>query len=106
MPLPDLADLKAFARVDGDHEDWTLDTLLQSAVEFVQTATGQDFTVTAPDRARVAVMALAAHWFDNRLPVAEAVNVVPFHVRSLIHQLRNWEDPAVTEALAEEDPAP
>lgn len=107
MPLPDLADLKAFARVDSDHEDWTLDTLLQSATEFVQTATGRDFSTSTPDRARVAILALAAFWYDQRVPTADAATVVPFHLRSLIHQLRDWQDPEITEALeALEDPAP
>ena len=107
MPLPDLADLKTFARVSYDDEDVTLDALLQAAIEYLHTATGRDFTTNTPDRARVAVLALASFWYDQRVPTADAATVVPFHLRSLIHQLRDWQDPEITEALeALEEPAP
>lgn len=98
MPLPSLGDLKLFARVDFDDEDFTLATLLNSASEYVQTATGQDYTEDAPERACVAIIALATHWYQNRELTSGGDRVVPFHVRSLIHQLRDWKDPEVAEA--------
>lgn len=94
-----LDDLKAFARIDGDHDDATLGLLLEAASEFVQGATGRDFSEAAPERARMAVLSLAAFWYDVRMPVGEG-RIVPLHVRSLIHQLRDWQDPAVTGASA------
>lgn len=97
MPLPSLADLKAFARVDHDDEDATLSTLLAAATDYVEAATGRDYSTDAPDRAHVAIVALATHWYQNRELTGEAY-VVPFHVRSLCHQLRDWKDPEVAEA--------
>lgn len=103
MPgLPTLDETKLFARVDHDDDDATLTTLLGAAIEFVQQATGNDYSVSGadvPERARTCMMALAAHWYEFREPViVGAVTRVPMHVRSLIHQLTNWQDPSLVEA--------
>lgn len=98
MPLPDLNDLKAFAKIDHDHEDLLLSSLLSAAIEYAEAATGRDFTTDTPDRARIAIMALAGFWFDFRLPVGGETRPPPFHVRSLLHQLRDWQDPATVQA--------
>ncbi|MDS9468704.1 head-tail connector protein [Paracoccus sp. MBLB3053] len=103
MPFPDLGALKLYARVDFDDEDATLANLLNAASEYVRTATGHDYVDEMPERACFAIIALATHWYQNRELTSGGDRVVPFHVRSLIHQLRDWKDPAVRECEEAED---
>lgn len=94
--LPDLEETKAFCRVDTDDDDATITTLLGAAIEFVQVATGRDYSgsgADVPDRARTAIMALVATWYDDG-----ASDRIPRHIRSLLHQVRDWKDPEVAEA--------
>lgn len=105
MPLPTLEDLKRFARIDFTDDDETLAILLAGAIEYAEQATGQDFTSEpdeVPDRARIVILSLATHLYEAPTPVGGdlTARVIPLHVRSMLHQLRNWEDPAVTEANA------
>lgn len=93
MPEPvTLSDLKAFARIDSNDDDTLLTALGIAAREYVEQATGNDYftaEATVPERAKVAIKALAAHWYEFREPViASAVTTVPMHVRSIIAQLR------------------
>jgi len=90
--LPNLEELKEFARVDFDDDDATLTTMLAAAVEFIEQATGRDYSsaeAVVPEKAKIAIQSLAAHWYEFREPViASAVTTVPMHVKSLIAQLR------------------
>ncbi len=90
--LPNLDDVKAYARVDTADDDVTLSTLLVAALEYVQQAIGTTYTdspTDAPERARFAIMALVAHWYRLPEPVADGdQRVVPMHVRTILHQLR------------------
>ncbi|MCT8992049.1 head-tail connector protein [Chelativorans sp. SCAU2101] len=86
-----LEELKAFARVDFDDDDATLTTMLAAAVEFIEQATGKSYSdADVPEKAKIAVMSLATHWYEQREPVVIDASVanVPLHVRSLIAQLR------------------
>jgi uncharacterized phage protein (predicted DNA packaging) len=97
--LPTLEETKEFARIDSADDDATMTTLLTAAIEFVETSTGRDYSSSGadvPDRARLAIMALVSAWYD-----AEAMDRSPKHIRSLVHQLRDWKDPAVAEGEAE-----
>lgn len=51
----------------------------------------EDLAAHVPARAKAAVKALAAHWFEQREPVAfAAAHEVPFHVKRLCNQLKVW----------------
>lgn len=96
MPEPvSLSELKNWARVDHEEDDDLIASLGVAAREYVEQATGRTFDVEVPARARVAIKALAAHFYENRgdLPADP-----PAHVRRLINQLRNWAEPEEAEA--------
>lgn len=99
MPEPvTLSELKAFARVDGNTDDTLVTSLGIAAREFVEQATGQDYSsaeATVPERAKVAIKALAAHYFEHR---GDTAAEPPAHVRRLVNQLRNWCEPEEAEA--------
>lgn len=93
MPEPvTLEELKNFARVSADDDDALIVGLGVSAREFIEQATGRDFSsdgANVPEKARLTIKALVAFWYDFRTPVTEGqVTRVPNHVRSLIAQLR------------------
>jgi len=86
--MPTLEELKDYARVDGNDDDVLVTTLGLAAQEYVEQATGKTFTDPMPERAKLAIMALTAHWYDHEPVTANAVNSVPMHVKSIIAQLR------------------
>lgn len=107
MPEPvTLEELKLFARIDHDDDDELLTSLGVAAREFVERATGRTYTgeeaEDVPELAKVAIMALAGYWFDNREPVTSGnASSVPFHVKALIYQLVNWVKIEADQAEAE-----
>lgn len=89
-----LQELKDFARIDHDDDDALVTSLGTAAKEYVETATGKTFADPMPERAKLAIKALTVHWYDHREPVVVGqVSQVPAHIKSLIHQLRDWQDP-------------
>lgn len=51
----------------------------------------EDLTANVPARAKVAIKALAAWWFEQREPVAfAAAHETPYHVKRLIDGLKDW----------------
>jgi uncharacterized phiE125 gp8 family phage protein len=51
----------------------------------------ENLTVNVPARAKAAVKALTAWWFEQREPgVLAPVNEAPYHVKRLINGLRDW----------------
>lgn len=96
----ELSELKAWARVEHDDDDTLLTNLGIAAREFVEQATGKTFTEgEAPERAGVAIKALVAHWYEFREPAVIGTTAqVPMHVSRIIHQLRDWSEPADEDA--------
>lgn len=92
MPEPvTLSELKAFARIDDDHDDDLVASLGIAAREYVETATGRTYDQEVPERAKVAIKSVAAFWFEHR---GDSNVEPPAHIRRLIHQLRDWRAPA------------
>lgn len=105
MPEPvTLSELKAWTRVDHDDEDDELEALGIAAREFVEQATGRDYSSeeagTVPERAKTAIKMLTSTWFEHReaVVVGSIANEVPMSVKRLVHQLRNWCEPEDEEA--------
>ncbi len=96
MPEPvSLEELKLWARIDHDDDDDVLTSMGIAARELIETATGRTYTgedaEEVPQLARIAIMSLVSYWFDNREPAADrATGTLPFHVRTMVHQLTNW----------------
>lgn len=105
-----LTELKLWARVEHNADDTLLTALGIAAREFVETATGRtyvgDDAEIVPERAKAAIKALAAHWYEFRTPTEGERDkaVLPFHVRTLLYQLKNW-CPAPAETENEDDDA-
>lgn len=101
MAIADLADLKdqlAFTEDIGDADDALLQKKLDAAHNHVERllgfkieetfgGTGQD---PVPPVLIEAVLQLAAHWYDNREAGAEAVRELPFGVREIITEYREF----------------
>lgn len=93
-----LADMKAFARIDHDGDDTLIESLGVAATAYVVQATGRAFA-DMDERAAVAVKGLVATWYEHRESViVGTATQVPMHVSRLIHQLRDWSEPAEVEA--------
>lgn len=91
MPEPvSLSELKAWARVDHEEDDTLIEGLGIAAREYVETATGRTFDQEVPERAKIAIKAVAAHFYEHR---GDTDAEPPAHVRRLVGQLRNWSEP-------------
>ena len=98
MPEPvTLEELKGWARVDHEEDDDLIEGLGIAAREFIETATGRTLDEEVPERAKVAIKSLSAFWFENR---GDTDVAPPAHIRRLIHQLRDWSEPADEEVEA------
>lgn len=62
----------------------------EDAVEIVFTAGYGDEAADVPQLLKIAVMALASYWFEQRLPVnvGNIVNEMPLHVQQMINSYR------------------
>lgn len=104
-PYTLLDELKEYLRIDGDDEDRSLRTFLQSAKssllssgvklpkDFYLIVDGEDVFALY----RLAVMTLATHFYENRLAITPttikvAQIPIPYGVQSMILQLK-WVNP-------------
>jgi uncharacterized phage protein (predicted DNA packaging) len=95
LPALDLpvgpAELAVFLRIDINSIDtFVAEQTCIAATAYVEQATGR--MLTGPDaildpRARLAVLTLAALYFENR---GDTDATIPRHVQALIHQLTDW----------------
>lgn len=83
-----LAELKTWARVDGDDLDAALTLTLTAAEEFVAATTGVTLTAEM-DLAKAAVFGLATLWLENPEPVVVGTITaeLPLGVRTILAQM-------------------
>lgn len=88
-----LSEVNAWCRVDTD-DDLLIAGLDAAAREFLEISTGCTFEgADVPARARTAIMALAPRWYEQReAAITGNASLVPMHVRSIIHQFRDWSE--------------
>lgn len=96
--LEDLKDQLAFTDDIGDADDRLLQQKLDAAQNHVERLLG--FRIEAefggvdqdpvPPVLVEAVLQLAAHWYDNREAGAEAVRELPFGVREIVTEYREF----------------
>ena len=75
----ELERFKTYARIDHADEDDLIAAMLTAADNAVRDMTGKDPPKAGDELFDMAVLQLAAHWYENRTPVTDtATNEVPF----------------------------
>ena len=80
-----LDELKQFLRIEHSEEDLLLSSLIQTADDFIKTATHKAADNTA-GRFKLAQMLIAGHWYENRGATGKAEQL-PYHLESLLIQI-------------------
>ncbi|GGG62796.1 hypothetical protein GCM10011415_06470 [Salipiger pallidus] len=96
--LDNLKDQLAFTDDIGDADDGLLQRKLDAAQNHVERLLGFRIEATfggegqdeVPPALVEAVLQLAAHWYDNREAGAEAVRELPFGVREIVTEYREF----------------
>ena len=84
----DLEQFKVYARVDHADDDALIQVMLRAAYTSVRDMTGKRPPKGGDELFDVAVLQLAAHWYENRTPVTEInVHDVPFSLQMLINHI-------------------
>lgn len=100
-----LDELKEYLRIDGDDENRSLSTFIQSAQSYLENAGVKQpvdyyLSVEGKDvfaQHRLAIMTLATHFYENRIAITPstiktAQQPIPYGLQSMILQLK-WVDP-------------
>lgn len=103
MPLLD--ELKEYLRIDGDNENQSLSSFVQSAQSYLENAGVKqpvDYYLIVEDKDvfalhRLAIMMLATHYYENRIAVTPstiktAQQPISYGMQSIILQLK-WVNP-------------
>ena len=84
----ELERFKIYARIDHADEDVLIEAMLTAADNAVRDMTGKDPPKAGDELFDMAVLQLAAHWYENRTPVTDAaVNEVPFTLQVLLNHI-------------------
>ena len=84
----ELERFKTYARIDHADEDVLIESMLTAADNAVRDMTGKDPPKAGDELFDMAVLQLAAHWYENRTPVTDAaVNEVPFTLQVLLNHI-------------------
>ncbi len=79
---------KLYARIDHADEDELITATIAAADTAVRDMTGKAPPGGADELFDLAVLQLAAHWYENRTPVTDtAVNEVPFTLQVLLNHI-------------------
>lgn len=100
-----LDELKEYLRIDGNDEDRSLSTFLQTAILVLENGgvkQPNDYYLIVDDedvfaQHRLAIMILATHFYENRIVITPstiktAQQPIPYGLQSLILQLK-WVNP-------------
>lgn len=100
-----LDELKEYLRIDGNEEDRSLSTFLQTAISYLENAgvkQPSDYYLTVNDKEvfaqhRLAIMILTTHFYENRIAITPstiktAQQPIPYGLQSMILQLK-WVNP-------------
>ncbi|WGT38498.1 head-tail connector protein [Lysinibacillus sp. 1 U-2021] len=100
-----LDELKEYLRIDGNDEDRSLSTILQSSIFYLENAgvkQPKDYYLTVEGKElfslhRLAIMMLATHFYENRIAITPstiktAQQPIPYGLQSIILQIK-WVDP-------------
>jgi len=98
MAIVSLDDAKTYMRVSHDEEDSLILALVNRAQSHVESLLG--FTITStfggigqdpiPPALSEAVCQIALHWYDTRGAAPEEADQLPFGVREIVNEHRDW----------------
>ena len=84
----ELERFKIYARIDHADEDALITAMLTAADSAVRDMTGKGPPKAGDELFDMAVLQLAAHWYENRTPVTDtATNEVPFTLHVLLNHI-------------------
>ena len=84
----ELERFKTYARIDHADEDTLIEAMLAAADNAVRDMTGKVPPKAGDELFDMAVLQLAAHWYENRTPVTDtATNEVPFTLQVLLNHI-------------------
>lgn len=89
--LVTLDEIKLYLRLDETDttEDQLLTSLITSAEEYVKEATGFKFETDVPERVKVIIKLLVAHWYENReLVSTKGISKIDFTIDALLNQIK------------------
>lgn len=81
-----LNDLKLSLKIDHDHEDIYLQSLLEASSEYIKNGCGPDVDTTSKLYSLAQVM-IVTHWYENRELVGKN-DTLPFHFQTILTQLQ------------------
>lgn len=85
--MVDLDQFCAYARIDVQDDAATLEALIASSEQYIAGATGKARPPTGGELYDIAVMMLAAHWYDNRTPTGSNTAEIPYTLTLLINHI-------------------
>ena len=86
--MVELERFKLYAHVDHADDDQLIRDLITAADAMVRDVTGKGPPGGSDELFDVAVLELAAHWYENRTPVTDAaVHEVPFTLQMLLNHI-------------------
>lgn len=87
--IVDISEMKEYLRVDGEDEDDTIISLINSAESYLKNAgcALTDAEGTPLKLAQLAIKQLVVHWYENREPVGKSDRLT-FSLDNIITQLQ------------------
>ena len=76
-----------YARIDVQDDAATLEALIISSEQYIVGATGKARPPTGGELYDIAVMMLAAHWYDNRTPTGSDTTEIPYTLTLLLNHI-------------------
>lgn len=82
--MVDLSRFCEYARIDAQGDEALITSLLSAAEMTIVDKTGKLPPDEGDDLYQVAIMMLAAHWYDNRTPTGTEIREIPYTMDMLI----------------------
>lgn len=80
-----IQEVKDFLRVDGNDDDFLIDSLMATAEIYIRNATRPDVD-TESELYNTASKILISHWYENREPIGKT-STIAFSLESMLIQL-------------------
>ncbi len=96
MAIITLEEVKAYARIDMEDDDSLLETLIESAEEYLKNATGKEYPEIDVEGNQISyalekiyLQLLIAYWYEKRTPAGGVGEDFSYMTKSLMLQLQN-----------------